>query len=186
MDDQHIFDLRQVVGSGYSTSSTRAPSGTISKNQVLDASNLYHKFVALPKAVERSLQIPIERWIKSKTNQASVNKMIDLGIAMESFHLHGAREQLSFRFRLRGSLHLGTEVQQRKRLMREFADIYKYRSKAVHEGRLPDRVSVDGEWIPIAQYIDRSQELFSRSLMKVIESGALPDWESLELGGGTD
>ena len=186
VDDRHIFGLRQVVGSGYSNSSRRAPLGTISEAEVHDASDLYHKIIALPKEVERSLQIPIERWIKSKTNQASVDKMIDLGIAMESFHLHGAREQLSFRFRLRGSLHLGTEVPQRKRLMREFADIYKYRSLAVHEGRLPERVKVDGEWFPTAPYIERSQELFGRPLMKVIESGALPDWQSLELGGGTD
>ena len=186
VDDRHIFGLQQVVGSGYSNSSIRAPSGTISEAQVHDASDLYDKIIALPKAVRRSLQVPIERWIKSKTNQASVDKMIDLGIAMESFYLDGPREQLSFRFRLRGSLHLSEEVPQRKRLMREFSDIYKYRSRAVHGGMLPDRVKVDSEWMAMPQYIERSQRLFGWSLMKVIESGVLPDWESLELGYGTD
>ncbi len=184
VDDRHIFGLRQVVGSGSSNSSIRAPLGTISEAQVHDASVLYHKIIALPKEVERSLQIPIERWIKSKTNQASVDKMIDLSIAMESFYLHGGREQNSFLFRLRGSLYLGKGVAERKRLLRDFRQMYKYRSQAVHGGTLPDRVRVDGVSIPMAQYIERSQELFGRSLMKVIESGVLPDWESLELGGG--
>lgn len=186
MSDEHIFDLRLGFGSGYSRSRIDAPSTNISEAQVRDATDLYHKIMALPQAVEESLKIPIDRWMNSRTYQGHVDKMIDLGIAMESFYLRGIGEQLTFRFRLRGSLHLGKGVAERKRLMKEFGGIYRYRSQAVHEGTLPERVSVDGESIPMGQYIERSQELFSRSLMKVIESGAAPDWESIELGNGEE
>lgn len=184
MGDEHIFDLRLSPGSSYSWSSTNAPSAVISKAQVRDAAGLYRKIVALPEEVQKSLQIPIDRWMNSKTYQGHVDKMIDLGIAMESFYLRGIGEQLTFRFRLRGSLHLGEGVAERKRLIRQFGDIYKYRSQAVHEGTLPGHVPVDGQSIPMGQYIERSQDLFKRSLMKVIDAGVLPDWESIELGAG--
>ena len=116
------------------------------------------------------------------THQGYVDKMIDLGIAMESFYLRGFSEQLTFRFRLRAALHLGKSLEKRKCLIKEFRQIYEFRSRAVHEGTLPEHVNVDGENIPMRQYIERSQELFKGSLMKVIDSGALPDWESIELG----
>ena len=186
MSDEHIFDLRIGPGSGYSLSKAGAPSTIISEAQVRDAAELYHKIMALPQDVQQSLQIPINRWMNSKTYQGHVDKMIDLGIAMESFYLRGIGEQLTFRFRLRGALHLGNGVAERKRLIKDFGDIYKYRSQAVHEGTLPERVTVDGQSIPIGQYIERSQELFSRSLMKVIDSGVWPDWESIELGNGAE
>ena len=184
MYDGHIFDLRIGPGSGYSSSSTTASSTNFSESQIRDAAEHYNKIIGLPQDVEKSLQIPFDRWMNSKTHQTHVDKMIDLGIAMESFYLRGIREQLTFRFRLRGSLHLGEDVAERKRLIKEFGDIYKYRSEAVHEGTLPERVTIDGQSIPIWQYIERAQTLFKRSLMQVIDAGSLPDWERIELGGG--
>ncbi len=79
-------------------------------------------------------------------------------------------------------MHLGESSEDRKRLRKEFEQIYRYRSMAVHEGALPDHINVEGQSIRTGQYIERSQELFRRSLMKVIHSGVLPDWESIELG----
>ena len=182
MSDEHIFNLRIGPGSGYSTSSTGASSTTLSEGQIRDAADLYRMITGLPQKVERALQVPIDRWMSSKTHQGYVDKMIDLGIAMESFYLRGIRDELSFRFRLRASLHLGKGIEERKRLKKEFEQVYRFRSGAVHEGTLPERVNVDGQSIPIGQYIERSQELFRRSLMKVIDTGVLPDWESIELG----
>ena len=182
MSDEHIFDLRIGPGSGSSTSSTEASSTTLPEAQIRDAASLYRKITGLPQQVERALQIPIDRWMRSKTHQGYVDKMIDLGIAMESFYLRGIRDELSFRFRLRASLHLGESIEERKRLKKEFEQIYRFRSRSVHEGTLPERVTVDGQSIPIRQYIGRSQDLFRRSLMKVIDTGILPDWESIELG----
>ena len=112
--------------------------------------------------------------------------MIDLGIAMESFYLRGIRDELSFRFRLRASLHLGEGIEERTRLKKEFEQIYRFRSVAVHEGTLPERVTVDGQSISTGEYIERSQDLFRRSLMKVIVTGVLPEWELIELGDGPE
>ena len=182
MSDEHIFDLRISPGSGYSWALADASTTTFSEAQIDDAVEVYFRLVVLPSEVEQSLQIPLDRWMKSKTRQGYVDKMIDLGIAMESFYLRGIREELSFRFRLRAALHLGESSEDRKRLRKEFEQIYRYRSMAVHEGALPDHINVEGQSIRTGQYIERSQELFRRSLMKVIHSGVLPDWESIELG----
>ena len=182
MSDELIYNLQIGPGSGYSSSLADASATTFSEAQVDDAVEIYYKLVGLPSELEQSLQIPLDRWMKSKTRQGYVDKMIDLGIAMESFYLRGIRDELSFRFRLRAALHLGESSEERKRLKKEFREIYEYRSRAVHEGTLPDQVNVNGQSLRMRQYIERSQELFKGSLMKVINSGVLPDWESIELG----
>ena len=89
-------------------------------------------------------------------------------------------------FRLRGSLYLGQTLEQRRQLVGEFREIYRCRSSAVHEGTLPDVVTVNGESAPIGKFINSSQNLFKRCLLKVIESGEWPDWTTVELGGGQE
>ena len=121
--------------------------------------------------------------MKSKTQQGYVDRVIDLGIAFESFFLRGISQEVTFRFSLRGSLYLGDGVKERSRLKRELEQFYRYRSRAVHEGTLPDKVKVDGQTMRVGQFIERSQELFKRSLLKTVESRQLPDWSTIELGG---
>lgn len=186
LSDDEIFDLSMGTGSGVSfPSRTSAATTDFSEAQIGQAIDLYHKIVGLPQVVLNHLQIPIDHWMKSMMPDRSEDNMIDLGIAMESFFLSGSqeRDQLSFRFRLRGSLYLGQTLDQRGMLIKEFREIYRCRSSAVHEGKLPDEVSVNGENIPIREFIKRSQNLFKRSLLKVIESGEWPEWTTIELGG---
>ena len=183
LSDEHTFDLRIGPGSGYVASSMEASSAVVSETQVSEAVDLYFKIAALPTGVYDQLRIPIDRWVKSKSHQGHVDKMIDLGIAMESFYLRGIRDELSFRFRLRASLYLGDGIEQRRRLKTQFRQIYQIRSAAVHEGTLPSHVKVEGNDVRIREFIERSQDLFKRSLLKVIEIGQLPDWDSIELGG---
>ena len=56
--------------------------------------------------------------------------------------------------------------------------------EAVHEGTVPKQVRIEGQEVRIRDFIVSSQELFKRSLLKVIERGQLPDWDTIELGGG--
>ena len=188
LSDYEIFDLSMGTGSGYSSSSvsTAATSTNFSEAQISQAIDLYHKIVDLPPEVLNQLEIPIDRWMKSKTQQGYVDKMIDLGIAFESFFLRGISQEVTFRFSLRGSLYLEEDLEGRSRLKRELEQFYRYRSRAVHEGTLPDNVSVNGESVRTRQFIERGQELFKQSLLKVIERRSLPDWSTIELGGGVE
>ena len=189
LSDYEIFNLSMGIGSGYSSSSMSTaanPSTDFSEAQIRQAIDLYHKIVGLPQEVLNQLEIPIDRWMKSKTQQGYVDKMIDLGIAFESFFLRGISQEVTFRFSLRGSLYLEEDLEERSRLKRELEEFYGYRSRAVHEGRLPDTVSVNGESVRITQFIERGQELFKQSLLKVIERRNLPDWGTIELGGRSE
>ena len=184
--DDEIFDLRRVTSYSFFSPSALGitTSSVFSESQVRQAIDLYRKIVRLSQGVLDRLQIPIDRWKKSKTLQDRVDKMIDLGIAFESFFLGGISQELTFRFSLRGSLYLEEGLAARGRLKRELKAIYDCRSRAVHEGKLPEKLKGNGENVPMGQFIERSQDLFKRCLLKVIESGQLPDWSTIELGGG--
>ena len=186
LSDDQILNLGMGIGSGYSYSlmPTAASSTDFSEAQIRQAMNLYHKIVGLPPELLKQLKIPIDRWMKSTTQQGYVDKMIDLGIAFESFFLRGIGQEVTFRFTLRGSLYLGEGIEERSQLKRELEQFYRYRSRAVHEGTLPDYVKVNGESVRTRLFIERSQKLFKKSLLKVIESRELPDWGAIELGGG--
>ena len=189
LDDEHIFNLGAAIGSGYSyleEAKRHTPSTVFSEAQVREALDLYFRLNSLPQKVKQQLEIPLDRWMKSKTQQSYVDKMIDLGIAFESFYLGGIRDELTFRFSLRAALFLAQEIEQRKKLKKEFEEIYKRRSAAVHEGTLPEYVKIEGQNIPITQFLERSQELMKQSVLRVIKKGELPDWTSIELGGGDE
>ena len=182
--DDEILDLSLGTGSGYSSVSmpTAATPSRFSIAQIRRAVGLYHRMVDLPVNVQNQLEIPMDRWMKSKTQQGYVDKMIDLGIAYESFFLRGINQEVTFRFSLRGALYLEEDLELRSQLKKELEQLYRYRSRAVHEGTLPNTVSVNGESLRIRQFIEREQELFKRCLLKVIESHHMPDWGAIELG----
>ena len=94
-----------------------------------------------PTKIAEKLKIPIDRWIQSKSSETPEDKIIDLGIAFESLYLSGinAKTELTLRFRLHASWHLGKDKEHRKDLMREFGEIYHWRSTVVHTGRLPEK-----------------------------------------------
>ena len=68
--------------------------------------------------------------------------------------------------------------------MKEFSEIYNWRSKVVHTGTLPNKTKkttfTPGE---INKFIERAQDLCRDSIMKILEDGEFPDWNSLILGG---
>jgi len=157
----------------------------ISKTQIPKIKRRYEILTSLDSEIREKLQIPIDRWIKSKANKDPVDKIIDLGIALESLYLsEGTREQLTLQFRLRASWHLGKDKEHRKRVMDEFKAIYDLRSQAVHSGTVPDKVKIrtGEERIATSEFIPKAQDLCQQSIMKILEDGEFPDWNNLILG----
>ena len=161
----------------------------VGEAQINDAKCLYETLVNLtsntPTYIAEKLQIPIDRWIKSKINKDPVDKMIDLGTAFESLFLpSNVVDQLAFQFRLRASWHLGKDKADREKLMDEFKTIYTLRSKAVHNGELPPNIKIrKGVSVPTSEFIPKAQDLCRRSIIKILEDREFPDWKSLVLGG---
>ena len=80
----------------------------VGEAQIDEAKCLYNTLAHLDSNIGGKLQIPIDRWVKSKTTQLPVDKIIDLGIAFEALYLSDISEatELSFRLRLRAAWYL--------------------------------------------------------------------------------
>ena len=156
----------------------------VGESEIEEANSLNGRLTKLNTGTLEKLQIPINRWIKSKTIQTYEDKIIDLAIALESLYLPKDNiDQLAFQLSLRASWHLGKNKEDRKKLIDEFKAIYTLRSKAVHNGVIPQRVKIrKGESVPTSEFIPRAQDLCRRSIMKILEDGEFPDWNNLILG----
>ncbi|MYB84900.1 MAG: hypothetical protein F4X54_09240 [Chloroflexi bacterium] len=189
LGDDEIFNLGLGIGMGYRFSSrasaqTNAPAP--SDIDMNETKRIYAELIGLSQNTQDSLQIPINRWIKSKAEGTAVDRMIDLGIAFESLYLAGRNDEIAFTFRLRASWYLGKDADDRKELMRKFNQIYQNRSKAVHTGILGHNLKFGQVSIRTKKFIEGAQDLCLQSILKVIQDGKIredKDWNSVVLGG---
>ena len=151
--------------------------GVINETDIDKATCLYKLLTNPSSNIGGKLQIPIDRWIKSKAENNPVDKMIDLGIAFESLYVSD-KSKISYQLRRNASRYLGTD----KTTQREFKVIYECRCDAVHEGKLKDIVTIEGESIPMSKFITRAQNLCRDSIIKILEDGEFPDWNNVILG----
>lgn len=107
--------------------------------------------------------------------------MIDLGVAFESLYL-SRRGNKSQRSQKRASRYLGIDKANRNTLEKVFKKIYDLRSSAVHEGKLPPNVKIGGACVPISEFIKQAQDLSQQSIIKIVEAGEFPNWETLNVG----
>ena len=191
--DYEIFDLRtdRVIGTtGWNSNSPHvgllrsppAPRATLTENGLRDLQDLYRMIVGLDPKTREHLQIPIERWTRSMEQWETVDRMVDLAIALESLYLGGDndRSRRGPRLSLRAAWHLADDQSGRERLSDIFMSIYDQRSKAVHEGQLD--WTVLGQKTSTHDFIREAQERCRQAICTVIRAGELPDWDSLVLG----
>lgn len=186
--EDELFNINRSRGSTSYTHLSSAPM-QIGKTEINEAKSLYEKLINPSSNVAGKLQISIDRWIKSKTSKTAVDKVIDLGIAFESIYLSDINEttELSFRLRLRAAWYLKEKKEDRKALMKEFTEIYRWRSSVVHTGKLPKKELNNKKKRPftqqeITEFITNAQNLCQQSIIKILEDGEFPDWNNLILG----
>ena len=183
---------------GVLLSHPRRPMGRavrIGRAEIDEAIRLYEVLNEKTDLREK-LQIPIDRWIRSKVPGRDVDKIIDLGIALEALYLSDIDEptELAFRLRLHAAWYLRKNENHRKDLMKEFREIYDWRSSAVHKGKIPKKeigTKSKKKKIPyteeeVAAFIQRAQDLCRQSILKILEDGEFPKWNRLILGGEPD
>ena len=158
------------------------------KAEIDEAKRLYEVLVNLDSNIGEKLQIPIDRWIKSKTGGNPIDKIIDLGIALEALYIpDGGSGEITFKLAACAAWHLGTDKECRKKLLAEFKQIYAWRSKAVHTGALPKKKESRKKRRPftpeeVDKFIQRAQDLCRQSIIKILEEGEFPEWNDLILG----
>ena len=163
-------------------------SAEAGQSEIEKAIRLYEKLVNPNLNVLGKLQIPIDRWIQSKTSQTAVDKIIDLGIALEALYLSETdyNREIRFRFSLHAAWHLGEDKEHRERLMKKFKAIYDWRSTVVHTGKLPQKGSGKKKkpytQEEVREFITRAQDLCRDSIIKILKKKKFPDWNNLILG----
>ena len=160
------------------TSSTKVGEADIEK-----AKCLYERLVDLGANDREKLRLPIDRWIRSKVDRDPVDKMIDLGIAFEALYVPDGGGDLTYKFSIRAARHLGKDKEHREDLLKQFKQIYDCRSDAVHGGELKQRPKFGEERITRSKFIERAQDLCRESIIKILEDGEIPAWDSLLLRG---
>ena len=160
----------------------------VSDSDLEEAKSLYKRLTEIPQATREALRVPMDRWTKSTGQRDPADRMIDLGIALESLYLNdrGLQGELGFRLAMRAAWHLGKDKAHRAKLMKDFRKIYDWRSRAVHSGNLEvkkdkkDKVASDPT--KRNEFISHAQELCSESIKTIIIEGSMPDWDAIVLG----
>ena len=185
-----IFNLGSSVGGAgsFSWSPDNFREGIyrgVSDSELEEAKSLYKRLAEIPEATKEALRVPMDRWTKSTGQRDPADRMIDLGIALESLYLNdsGLQGELGFRLAIRASWHLGKDKAHRAKLMKDFRKIYDWRSRAVHSGNLEgkkDKVASDPT--KRDEFISHAQELCSESIKTIIRESNMPDWNAIVLG----
>ena len=190
IDQDELFNPQSVTTEFLNLSTPKENSGftTIDETRIEKIKDRYKELINLSSDVAKKLQIPIDRWIQSKTEDNPVDKIIDLGIALESLYLSGteSKNEIRFRFSLHAAWHLGEDKEHREGLMKKFKAIYDWRSAVVHTGKLPkkgrEKKKKSYTQEEVREFIRNAQDLCRQSIMKILEDGKFPDWSNLILG----
>ena len=178
LSDDQMFTINIGGGLSYRLNElARIRNTTMDDSQLKESIAVYGKMTSLFKnrKVEDWLRVPIDRLIKSKAQGDLVDKMIDVGIALESFYLRNTENrELAFKMSLRAALYLGPEARKRKSLLYKFIEIYAQRSHAVHQGKKSE--------IMTNEFVEEAQELCKTSILKALDDGIEPNWNKLVLG----
>ena len=145
-----------------------------SEADIEKAKCLYERLVDFDSNDCTKLQIAIDRWIKSKASGNDVDRIIDLGIALEALYVT-RKDKIERQFCHRASLYLAEDVASPEKLKA----IYDYRSDVVHNRRPGNEVEVGERCVPVTDLVKRTQDLCRRSIMKIIKEPKIPDWGTL-------
>ena len=149
----------------------------IGESQIHEAMRLYRILEARPDLKER-LQIPIDRWIMSKTSKRDVDKIIDLGIALEALYVT-REDRIQKQLCHRGSLYLGKSETHREALGIELKAIYDYRCDVVHNRAPGNEVTIGTKTYSVADLVKKTQCLCRASILMFIKAGGFPDWNKV-------
>ncbi len=160
-----------------------APPGLFSHSMQVDqphiaeANRLCQILDKNPK-IRTRLRIPINRWIKSKTREEPIDKIIDLGIALEALYVtrdDRIQKQLCYR----ASWYLGENSTHQEDLERDLEAIYEFRSAVVHNRRPGNEVTIGTKTYSVADLVKKTQCLCRASILKFIKAGGFPDWSNV-------
>ena len=182
LEPYEIFDLDTLIGPTsvkwiFSYDQQFDPPCLV-ESDVEELKELYCGIARLDSEIRTRLHIPITRWITSVGQRDEVDRMIDLGVALETLFLDDdVRTNITHEFSRRASCYLGESKADRQELYARFEEIYNNRSGAVHRGVLrKEGTSEDRE-----EFIRGVQSICLRSIKNAIARDIpqnAKEWES--------
>ena len=170
-------EITQLGGGDLSASFAEVKNCHIEK-----AKRIYDEFAKFNPSDKEKLLIVIDRWIKSKTSQEDVDRMIDLGIALESLYVPDSSGEITFKLGVRAAFHLRDDLANRKALKKKFGEIYSWRSTAVHTGELTQKTKKLSQE-EIDEFIEEAQDYCRDSILEILKEGKFPtNWDDLIFG----
>lgn len=163
--------------SGWSMHSFKQPTifGYILDIELNHANTILKKFITLDRKFKDKLSVSIENFNGYSSASTNVERAISLRTCLESIFLDdGNKEQLRYRLGLRGALFLGSNLEEKKKIMKILKDTYDITSSAVHEGKLSDKQKRKLE------VLDEAANLAKKAIITLINGGEV-NWEDLEL-----
>ncbi len=182
----------QMLGIGFSYSNPEVFSNIDIPFNIYEWNKIkstYSHFTKLDQKTKNLLRITLKRLNQARRRQRIEDKVIDQGIAYEVLFLNDKAhmEQLSFMLRLRASLLLGENIEDRRELIDFFKAFYTCRSKSTHEGKLNKEIKVANKGkMEVKELLEKSDKLCIEAIKKIILNGGFPNWEELMLGVGLD
>ena len=111
----------------------------------------------------------VTRWSKAAIpGDASLDRVIELRIALEALFLDTNRNELGFRLATTGARYLATELEERKAVRKTLADFYNMASSVIHG----DESSSSKR----RQLADEATVLCGKGILKMLERQERPDW----------
>jgi len=142
----------------------------------------FERFKTTEKAVMR---VALDRLNQATRRSGSVDKAIDLGIALEVMLLHeineGDRGELRFRTAIRGATFLNGPKSKRLETFDLLKNAYDLRSKAVHSGVLKETRK---KGTPAEQILKDATNACTSIARKIITRGSFPNWDADYVIGG--
>lgn len=127
-------------------------------------------------ASSRTLQLAVQRWMKSRATFDPVDQSIDVRVALEALFCQGeGNAELSLRLALRGAWYMGSDGPERRQYFDTLRKAYRMGSRAVHAGDINEAAPT------VPQLLSESRNLCRDAILKRLDAGEEPDWTALVL-----
>lgn len=186
--------LSGFIGSGLHSQLSSRGRRFAAPVEIMDPSAFAAKvnaYLAMPEEQRIRLTVPIDRLGRADLGIESVDRAIDLGIAIEALLVtdNEGNERLGAAIGLRGAwlLHGGGTASDRKQTHDQLKRLYDFRSKAVHRGRLTEKAGKkarDMSATDAEAVLDAGVTLVRNLLRTIVQRGGVSDEElrNLPLG----
>lgn len=152
-----------------------SPTPNLSANSARRAWKLLPELIGRMEK-EKRFKVSVDRWMEAISHdKQSMNRLIDLRIALEALYIESDQGELSFRLALTGAPHLGTDLDKRKAIRDTFRKFYNISSRAVHGTEIKSLKEAD------VAVIEKATELCRDGILKIVETKHRPNWDTLLL-----